>query len=75
MWWLKCHCVEPRLLAGWHGARCARITNARNLQTVVLARRLLVVKFLTYKILIVVKESNSNFAKIEVFSIKSQFIC
>ena len=23
MWWLKCHCVEPRLLAGWHGARCA----------------------------------------------------
>ena len=24
MWWLKCHCVEPRLLAGWHGASGAR---------------------------------------------------
>ena len=32
MWWLKCHCVEPRLLAGWHGARCARITNATQTQ-------------------------------------------
>ena len=32
-------------------------------------RRLLVVEFLTYKILIV---KESNFAKIEVFSIKSQ---
>ena len=32
IWWLKCHCVEPRLLAGWHGARCARITNATQTQ-------------------------------------------
>ena len=32
MLWLKCHCVEPRLLAGWHGARCARITNATQTQ-------------------------------------------